>query len=384
VLTNQQMGVDHSGPGAAVRPAPECEAVAGLTDHRVVFVVGGPVESDRDFVRSLWHSEISETSVETEALTTRWAFETTAGRRWSFTARETGTDEVAAFLANAQRSADGPHPVVRPLVEHCTALTVHLERENWTAFDQRRETAWAALEQARADCPNSRAGGVPDAVDRLGHELHRLARDRHLRDGRATLSAAEAHLDDGALAASFRRARAAVDLFEQARTVSEDGGIECGDAVSRLEAAADTAETSLGRLLATAKMHRTEAADLSDAERRVTSLETALERYNTVAALVSDNSVSEGVRERARADAERAIGALVEARLDAAATHGDTGNRTLADGNRQAAERAYLAALEDVDRALELAASFPPGDPQKIRTRREALTAQVASLTAGG
>lgn len=377
------MGVDHSGPGAAVRPAPDCEAVAGLTDHRVVFVVGGPAESNRDFVRSLWHSEITETEVETETLTTRWAFETTAGRRWSFTARETDTDEVAAFLADAQTASDGPHPVVRPVVEHCTALTVHLERGNWTAFDRRRETAASDLERALSDCPDSSAGGVPAAVDRVSRELHRLTRDRHIEAGRAALSAAEDHLDDGALAACFRRARAGADQFEQARSVTEAADIERRGA-SDLAAAEELAETGLGRLLATAKMHRAEAADQSDTERRVTALETALERYNTVATLVSDASVTESVRERARADAEQAMEALVEARLDAAAAHGDTGNRALADGNRQAAERAYLAALEDVDRAMELAASFPPGDPQKIRTRREALTAQIASLTADG
>ena len=133
--------------------------------------------------------------------------------------------------------------------------------------------------------------------------------------------------------------------------------------------------------MATAKMHRAEAAEQSDVEQRVSTLETALDRYNTAATLVTDDSVSEAVRARARTEAQQTIQALIDARLDAASTHGVTGNRKLADGNEADAKRAYLAALEDLDRARELARSFPVGDVDSIRTRREALTAQVASLS---
>lgn len=380
VLTNERTGVDHSEATSAIRPAADRQAIAGVTDHRVVFVVGGPSAYDGDFVRSLWHSEIVEMRVETESLTTRWEFETTAGRCWSFTARETNTSEVAAFLAAARADRSGPHPVVRPLVEHCTILSVHLEREDWAAFDRHRATAWEALDRAREDCPDSPAG-VPNAVERLSRELHRLARDRQLRAGRAALSAAEERLDAGALAAGYRRARTGADRFERARTLSERDDIDGEAAVSGLVEADELAENALGRLLATAKMHRAEAAEQSDVEQRVSTLETALDRYNTAATLVTDDSVSEAVRTRARTEAQQAIQALIDARLDAASAHGVTGNRELADGNEADAKRAYLAALEDLDRARELARSFPAGDIDSIRTRREALTAQMASLS---
>ena len=274
VLSNQQVGVERGGDEElTVRPAADREATAGLTENRVVFVVGDPPDRQGDFVRSLWYSEITGTDVEPASLTNRWRFETASGAVWTFTARETDTIGAETFVETVRRDPSGPHPAVRPLVDHCTVLGVHLKNEDWTAFEEREAAAWDALERAREECPDASR----DTVTQVSRELHRLTRERHIRVGRAELATARERLDADEPADCYRRAQSGHEHFRRARELSQRADLETEPAVTGLAGADDLAGSSLERLFAAARDHRANADGASEPEQRVSALESALD-----------------------------------------------------------------------------------------------------------
>jgi|GEM_PF-2321937 hypothetical protein len=368
LLTNRRVGIERGDEGA-VRPSEGAGAYLGLTDRRLIVLVVDPVDRDTDFVTSHRYTNIVDVTVQRGNLIPCVEFETGYGRMYSFTARESDIETVGTFLSVSCAAQRGASTDRAELAEHCGALSNHLAAGEWAAFDSRVPAAMEAVETIRGGTASTPlAGGVE-------RDLHCLVRDRYVLAGRETVASARHHLEAGELAPSYRRARTAYDHFETALERARREGVATETAIVGLTRADDIADTSLGRLFATGRHQFTRGVDGSSYEERIEGLEAAVDIYGTVASLVADDAAPEQARERAREEATNAIEALVDARLERARERHDAADWERAVGNETAARELAESALADLERTLELATAYPPGDADAIRDRQAELVA---------
>ncbi|QIO23968.1 hypothetical protein [Haloarcula sp. JP-L23] len=382
VLLNQRVGVERAREETVqIRPAADCGAVAGLTDRRVLLLVGDPDGHDGDFVASLPYADVTDATAVTEMLTASLRFETAAGATWSFTAREADVDDVAQFLTDA---CDGWGEVTTALDEldgHCDALAAALDAANWAAFDDRRAAAESALETARDGADDAPIDGVVDRVERLSTDLYRLVRDRHVGRGEELLSEAERLLDDGAFEASHDRIETARERFQDATDVATAHDVDDEPAQAGLAAADDLESSVTARPIEAAREADDAVDDEGDPADRVAALEDALDAYRVVARVVTaDERPFDGDPETVREETEAVIADLVRARVECARERRAAGEWEWEAGNDEAAYDLLSAARDDLDRAHELAAEFPPGDADAIRREREELVEDIDPL----
>ncbi|MBX0323757.1 hypothetical protein EGH21_12030 [Halomicroarcula sp. F13] len=382
VLTNHRVGVERAGEETTqIRPADDCGAVAGLTDRRVLLLVGDPAGHDGDFVASLPYADVTEATAAAETLTASLRFETTMGATWSFTAREADVDEVAGFLADACDGWGEVTTALDDLDDHCDALADALDAANWAAFDERLAAAESALQTAREGADEAPVDGVVDRVERLSTDLYRLVRDRHVGRGEELLSEAERLLDDGDFEASYDRIGTARERFQDATDVATTHDADDEPAQTGLAAADDLEATVAARPLEDAREAADAVDETADPADRVAALEDALDAYRVVARLVTaEGSPFDGDPDTARTETETVIADLVAARVECARERRAAGEWEWEAGNDEAAYELLSAARDDFDRAVELAAAFPPGDADAIRVERDELVEDIDPL----
>ncbi|MBX0287611.1 PH domain-containing protein [Haloarcula salinisoli] len=373
LLTNSRVGVERGDDGArAVRPGDSSGAYLGLTDQRIVVLVVDPVDRNADFVTSHRYTNVADVTVESETLTTRVEFETVYGETYSFTTRESDVEAVATFLSVSCEGSGGPSTDHDELEEHCEALSAYLANGEWEAFDNRVPAAMEAVESRRGDS----AGPQLADAGAVATDLHCLVRDRYVLAGREKVVSARRRLEAGELEQSYRDARTAYERFERAREQATQEALATANAIVGLTKADDIADTSLGRLFATGR-HRFARATDGSSEARIDDLEAALDIYETVGTLVTGSDVaSEQARERAREEAGNAIEALVEARLASAREARQAADWEQTVDNEAVARKMAESARADLDRALELATAYPPGDADAIRERCSQLVSE--------
>jgi hypothetical protein len=376
VLTNQEVGLERTdGDGETrIRPAPDCGAVAGLTDRRVLFAVG---DHSGDFASGVRYTDIADAEARTETLTARLTIETAAGTTWSFSAREADVGPVDAFLTMA---CEG-WAAVDALETHCERLAEFLETGEWDAFERRRERAVETLEDGLDSEASERIPAVGDRIERLAGELYELVRDRHVLAGQEALAAAETRLESESFAASRERVRAARERFQHAVRVAAGRDIQTGPAATGLARAEKLTGAVVGRPWALARERAAAARTRSDPAERIEGLEEAFDAYRTLARLVTgEGPAFSGDRASVRDESQAVIEALIDARLECARERRMAANWEWEAGDERAAYEQFTAARDDLDRALELASSYPPGDAAAVRERRESLTDQFDPL----
>ncbi|MBV0925107.1 hypothetical protein KTS45_12960 [Halomicroarcula limicola] len=375
VLTNRRVGVERTDETTTqIRPAEDCGAVAGLTDRRILLLVGDPADHDGDFAASLPYADVRDATAATELLTASLRFETVAGATWSFTAREADVDDVETFLTDACAGWGDVTKALDELDEHCWALADALDAADWATFDERRSAAEAALETAREGADDVPIDGVVERTERLETDCYRLVRDRYVRRGEELLSEAERLLGEEEFEASRDRVETARDRFQDATDAATAHGVDDRPAQEGLSAADDFAATLAARPLASARGLHDEAISLRDSADRAAALEDALDAYREVARLVTAADARfDGDEGTVRDETEAVIDDLVTARLTLARERRAAGDWEWQADNEEAAYDLLSAAREDFDRALSLAEQFPPGDALAIERERDAL-----------
>ena len=376
LLTNMQVGIERSGGEAAsIRPGENGKAYLGLTDRRLIILVTDPVAHDGDFVTSHRYANIAEVAAARETLTARIEFETEYGRGWSFTARESDIEPVRTYLTAVCGGSRSGAAVRIVLEDHCTSLSNHLRRGEWDAFDELVAAALETVGTLEDEGDVSMEWGEP--VPSISRDIHCLVRDRHVLAGREALASAAPRLEAGDLELAYRRARTAYDEFERALERAQRESLSTENALVGLTRADDIADTSLGRLFATARERYNNALERPSGRERVEPLEATLERYETIGALVTgDETLSDQARDRARTEAIAVMESLLAARLESARERRQAADWERAVENEATARELAAAARTDFERALELAESYPPGDADEIRAGLSALAAE--------
>jgi hypothetical protein len=370
-LVNTVVGVDRIDTGETIRPGDDASAYLGLTDSRIVIIVESPLDRERTFVTSHNYQDIVDVVAQTETLTAKIKFETVSGQQWLFTSREDDIGTVQTFLSivcpNTSRAE------LTALADHCRTLSGYLATGDWEQFDDCVAQAKETAEQLRNDSTSE----TGDATHTIVTDLHRLARDRYILAGRAKRNAARQALENGYHELSYRRARLACDRFKEALKRARQEGLETENAMLGLTEADEIADTSLGRLFATGRHQFSQATSHDDIDSRIEGLERALETYETIAALVSgDDTLSRDADERAREEAITVIDQLIDARLQGARAKRNSAIVAQDTNKSEIARNRNQSARTDIQRALELASTYPPGDADAIREHRAELFAK--------
>ena len=377
-LTNREVGVERTdGDSERQRhPAADRGAVAALTDRRLLFAVG---EQDEDFTASVSYIDVADAEATTETLTARLTVETATGTTWSFTAREADIASVDAFLTTACAGWGA----VDTLESHCERLAEYLETGEYDAFDEHREAATTTLERARDSDAAARFEAVGDSIDRLADELYELVRDRYVLDGQEALASAETRLDGASFTTSYDRVQAACERFEHALSLAATHDIDTTPAADGLASARQRTGAVVAKPWAVARERAAQARDCEDLRERIERLEDALDSYQTLARLITgDQRPFSGDRATVRDESEAVIASLIDARRACARECRTTGNWEWEAGNDREAYEQFDAARADLDRAVELASAYPPGDAAALRERRASLVSTVDPLLA--
>lgn len=382
VLTNRRVGVARTDDDTTkIEPGEEYGAVAAMTDRRVLLLVGDPVgRAEGDYVASLPYADIADATAVTATLTAELELETTAGVTWTFTAREADIDEVAAFLTEACDVWGEVTVALDALEDHCEAMADAVAGADWTAFDERLTDAEDALAAARDGATDAPIDGISERVERLATDLARLVRNRHVTHGEELVSEAERHLEDRQYRQSYERVEAARERFRDALDAVADADVDGDPAQSGLAAAEELLGTLAERPLAAARERYDRVDGGDDPSDRVAALEETFDRYRVLAGLVATDGPFEGDEATVREEVEGVIADLIDARLECARERRATGNWEWEADNDEAAYELLSAARDDFDRAVELAAEFPPGDAEAIETERDRLAERLDPL----
>lgn len=381
VLTNRRVGAERTDDTSErIEPGEGYGAVAALTDRRVLLLVGG-AEDGGDHVTSLPYADVATARAETELLTATLRFETAAGVVWSFTAREADVDEVAAFLTEACSVWDRVTETLGTVERHCESLADALDAADWTAFDERFDDATAALADAREATADTSVAGVEERIDRLATELYRLARDRHVVRGDELLAEAERLRAADDYVPAYDRIETARERFADAVDVATEHGLDDAPAQEGLAEADELATTVTDEPLATARETYETALDCADVAERVDCLESALDDYRTVADLVAvPDAPFAGDEATVREAIEAVVDDLIAARLECGRERCDAGEWQWNADDDEAAYQLLSAALDDFERALELAERYHAGDADAIREERDDLAERMDPL----
>jgi len=381
VLTNRRVGAERAGDTERrIEPGEACGAIAALTDRRVLLLVGG-AEAGGDHVTSLPYADVVAASAETELLTATLRFETAAGVVWSFTARESDVGEVAAFLDEACGVWRAVSDALATVEGHCEALADALDAADWTTFDERFESATAALATARDRAADATVAGVDERVDRLEAELYRLARDRHVVRGEELLTEADRLRRDGDFVSAYDRIETARDRFADAVDAATEHGLDDAAAQAGLAEAEELATTLADEPLATARETYETALDRTDVTERIERLEAALDDYRAVADLVAvPDAPFAGDEAAVREAIEAVVDDLIAALVECGRERCQAGEWQWNADDDEAAYELLSGALDDFDRALELAERYHAGDADAIREERDDLADRMDPL----
>lgn len=379
VLTNRAVGVEREGDEETVQLAPGDDhgALAIVTDRRLLLLVGDCPEREGDVAMPIPHEVVTTAEAETETLTERLVVETEADVAWAFTAREAGdAANAATFIADASDAWQAVEANLDAVEDARDRLENALEDDDWAAADEAIADARDGLGPMEAALADVAIDRLEEQVDPLAGEVDELAALRHRRAADTLADEAEAALADFEYQAGHERLQDAAEHAEQAAALVEnedeaiaDGGATVAATVERIE----DLRADLGRRpLSDAAAHHQRAVETEDETERIDALEDAFACYRNAASLVAaPDSPFEGDEAAAREDAVAVIEELLEARTEAAEKQRAAAEWEADTDHPKAAYELYVEARDHLDRAVDLAEEYPPGDPEELRATLE-------------
>jgi hypothetical protein len=368
LLSNKKKGVrrETDEDAAAYTPGDGYQAIAAVTDTRVLFVVGDS-NGTGDISFTIPYVEVEDVKTRRGMLTKGVDIWTTDGVKWQFAVRSTVDIEPA--VEYLERAA-----VVWSRVEgqlgHARKRLVDVDDRLAEAdHDGARAAASAArdhIEEAQRKAPElteSRDDTIWERVREIERRLEASVMSIHVSraEERATVANDEWRREQYNNAYSaFLEAQA---QYERALDIAR--GHEFPEE-REIRESADTVTQSLDHL-SKSPLRRAETAfdrarNAETPTATVSQLEVALERYQTALVLDwgSDEQRFAGDRDEMREAVERVVDELIHGRRLLAAYHLAAGHRLRVAGRRDAARAAYGTGHAEIDRALGVAKELKP------------------------
>lgn len=363
-----------------IKPGSDFQALAVVTDVRVIFLVGA---ATGDVVKSVSHDEIVTIRADSEGmLKSKLQMETVEDDRWLFSVRGDAS-EVADYIDDAAQTWTNASRLVDEARDRIDASRESLDDRDFEAARDVLEDVTGRLEIARERVA-SIGDGARTALDLRATELReRLAQ---LRRDIAAMKGAEHHAraqtiwkDNHDFETAARHYDAAIAEYE--RALEADGTKpESGTLAARAEGAIREREILRAAPMADAKGAREVALAATDPETAAEEWMTALACYREAVTLDWGKSDREFVverdlaRERAAEATDEAIAAHVEAGEDWLVA----GDRISTGGSQREARQAYKRAREHFVKARDIAARLRQGRFKYLSERVETIDDRLA------
>lgn len=223
-LTNTQSGVtrERDGEAETIEPLADLGAVAAVTDRRLLFLVGGAGEDDRDHAVSIPHEEVAGVETSEELLTGELVVTTGAGAVWRFTAREPADlAEAAAYLDERAAGAEHVRRAVREARDYREAAE---SATDVGVTADRYDDAVAAYRDAVAlrTAPGVEAGITAETLREEVLTAVEAAIETHLTRAREARSRGNWELQAGDEATAHRHLATALESFQRAHELASE------------------------------------------------------------------------------------------------------------------------------------------------------------------
>lgn len=385
LLSNKRKGLrrETEADATVYAPGDGYQAIAAVTDTRVLFVVGD-AGADGDEVFSVSYSEMEDVKSDSGLLTKHLDVWSTEGIRWRFYVRATvDIDPAAEYLERAavvwsraerqlgyarKRFVDaneaidaGDHGQAREAldtaekhVDEARNMATQLTTENDDAIWERVRAARDRL--AATSFEANRAHG-----QHLTREAERLWRREQYNEAYESYLAAREQ---------YQRAleRACEHEFAEAAAIEE-----------RIENVTHNLDLLSQSPLRRAEEAHERATEAEDAMIAADLLEDALEKYQTAVVLDwgTDESRFVGDRDALQATVARIVNEIEMTRRTLAERARDRGDEHRAAGRCGDASEAYAAAIDHLEAVVSIARELRPELVEDLRADIEALEAEV-------
>lgn len=387
LLSNSKKGVrEESGEGGrAYTPGDGYQAIAAVTDTRIMFVVGDSDEVDGDAMFAVPYTEIEDVKTDRGVLTKRLDVWTTAGTRWRFYVKSSVDLQPAAdYVDLAAVVWSRVESQLGQAREHVAEITPQVEDGEFAGAVESGEDARAHVDEARrmaAELTEDRTDAVWEQILATEERLDAARMETHRAWAAAYEQEAERQWRKELYNQAYESYEAAREEYEAALDVARNQGFPDTD---ELVQEIDDVRHDLDHLskspLRRAEETRDRAAETSDPGTAAEVLEEALERYQTTLVLGwgNDEARFAGDSEDIRAEIEAIVDRIDETRRELAASHEEAGDDYFTDGAYEYAREEYAAASDHLARAVSIAEELRPSLVEGLRTRQRELDDRIA------
>jgi len=385
LLSNKKKGLrrESDRENTAFRPGDNYQAIAAVTDQRVLFVIGD-AEGDGDSQFAVPYTEIEDVKTGRSVLTKHLDVWTTEGVRWRFSVRSTvDLEPAAAYVDSAAVVWSRVESKLRDARKHIADIETSADDCDHEAAQAAADEARSHIEEARRVAPDlteDRNNAIWERIEWTQEKLDYSRIASHRSRARDFVTEAESQWRKESYNKAYESYEQAREEYETAlRIASEhqyDEREEVLDALDRVNQNIDHLSKSP---LRRAEQTRNRAAAIDDADIAADLWEDALEKYQTALVLDwgNDNQRFAGDKDEITAEIEHCVDRIQYTRTELADRHRTTGDWYVQSQQYQRARDQYLIALTHLEQGLSIAEELLPSVPEAIRTAHEQLEALV-------
>lgn len=363
VLRNKKSGlnIETENETRTFKPNDEYQAVALVTDVRILFVLGNAFEDDKMEIQL---GEIVQAKAETSRLRkSKLIIATLSDGIWKFPVRSDPTevanhvDEMAQIWANAGRLLEDVESQVTAAEDALTEDNYSRARDELAGANENIETARHRIREV--------GQGATDRIEQRATSLRErvMALQREIYAAEGAIAHADAQTDwrEGSYETAAASYETAIEAYEQA--LEMDGPRpDRKTLVRRAKGAVSERELLRVGPLVDADSARRRAASIEDPEKAAHEWENALDIYREMLSLEWGREKGEFVveketiREQTTAVADDAI----EDHHEAGRQWLTSGDKLAVQGRREQAREVYERARNQFEKALQLAREVQP------------------------
>lgn len=386
LLSNKKKGVrrETDADATVYSPGDGYQAIAAITDTRVLFVVGDVDDSGEDEMFAVPYTEIEDVKTSRGMLTKRLDVWTTEGVRWRFFVKSGVDIEPAAdYLELAAVVWTRVERQLYHVRGHIEDVEAHVEDQAYDAASNvaadAREYVLEARKKAR-ELTTNRDDAVWDRVVEVERELDRAEKDIHVARAEHIIDEGERHWRQEKYNKALDAYEDALAEYEQAVSLARDNDLE--EKTDLLETVDDVTQ-SIDHLkkapLQRAEETRDRAQKVDDPEIEADLWEDALEKYQTAMVLGwgEDEQRFAGDTDEIREQLARIVDEIEEARLQVANRYRVSGYWHYKEEQYQRAREQFAMALDHIEQALSVTDELKPSVSADLRHARDDLEAKI-------
>lgn len=368
LLANKKKGVrrESDADSTAFTPGDGYQAIAAITDTRVLFVVGD-CEGDGDRMFAVPYTEIEDVKTNRGVLTKRLDVWSTQGVRWRFFVKSTvDIGPAAEYLERAAVVWSRVEGQLHHANTEADAVETHLEADDHEQAQAAAKTARDHIEEAQrkaTELTEDRADAIWERIDETEGRLDETVLDIHVSKAKTLVNEAEQQWRQEKYNKAYDSFLAARNQYERGLDVGRARGVE---STSEIRAAADEVTQSIDQLSKSPLQRAEETYDRAMATEEpdiaVDLLEDALEKYQTALVLDwgNDDSRFAGDSEELQARIEEIVEQIESTRRELAEQKRTTADWYIEDLQYERAREQYAQAKSHLETALSIVEELKP------------------------